>query len=241
MGNGGLSPRVRGNPYLPAQPADGLRSIPACAGKPTAGELSPNPMTVYPPRVRGNRAARRLGDTGGGSIPACAGKPFVQAAGNNLDEVYPRVCGETSNPSTSDLYPQGLSPRVRGNQPKMMMKAPMRGSIPACAGKPSVTSPVSTRNGVYPRVCGENPTQNARYSSTLGSIPACAGKPRFGVLILMWMTVYPRVCGETMTATKPSTDHCGLSPRVRGNHPHMPVFVGKNRSIPACAGKPDLA
>ena len=54
----------------------------------------------------------------------------------------------------------------------------------------------------------------------------------------MWMTVYPRVCGETMTATKPSTDHCGLSPRVRGNHPHMPVFVGKNRSIPACAGKP---
>ena len=75
MGNGGLSPRVRGNPYLPAQPADGLRSIPACAGKPTAGELSPNPMTVYP-RVCGETA--QLGDSGYGW------------------RVYPRVCGETT-------------------------------------------------------------------------------------------------------------------------------------------------
>ena len=71
---GGLSPRVRGNPYRFAMTTARERSIPACAGEPSHGEADTMRWRVYPrvcggtpycfqvnlmatglsPRVRGN-------------------------------------------------------------------------------------------------------------------------------------------------------------------------------------------
>ena len=46
------------------------------------------------------------------------------------------------------------------------------------------------------------------------------------------------MCGGTASAVSTASAAKGLSPRVRGNHVDGAVFVGDERSIPACAGEP---
>ena len=96
----GLSPRVRGNPFV----IEGLLtpgwSIPACAGEPAPLPILRKADRVYPrvcggtnearwarqrreglsPRVRGNPAAAGPAVRGAGSIPACAGEPGRKTA-----------------------------------------------------------------------------------------------------------------------------------------------------------------
>ena len=95
LGNGGLSPRVRGNlpdPYLIGW---WLRSIPASAGEPNKAMMMTFNRRVYPrecggtvfakdpkeanrglsPRVRGNQCQGRRRSEPAGSIPASAGEP----------------------------------------------------------------------------------------------------------------------------------------------------------------------
>ena len=111
----GLSPRVRGNPYIPYIAGAVAGSIPACAGEPAAICSSSCADRVYPrvcggtrlarlpscvgmglsPRVRGNRDTQSDAPVGVGSIPACAGEPCADCATPLLLMVYPRVCGGT--------------------------------------------------------------------------------------------------------------------------------------------------
>ena len=92
---------------------------------------------------------------------------------------------------------KGLSPRVRGNRGVARAGLYDAGSIPACAGEPSLAGCTETGVWVYPRVCGGtfNPTVGADKShglsprvrgnhlpsrprlTELRSIPACAGEP----------------------------------------------------------------
>ena len=50
--------------------------------------------------------------------------------------VYPRVCGEAILIVYGTEFDTGLSPRVRGSLDRVRARNPLRGSIPACAGKP---------------------------------------------------------------------------------------------------------
>ena len=133
---GGLSPRVRGNPWVDHERGWTPGSIPACAGEPRRSAPSAARCAVYPrvcggtyahgrgrmpdeglsPRVRGNRQAlgralRRLR-----SIPACAGEPSGQHTLGVDAGVYPRVCGGTRPDAGCRPAAGGLSPRVRGNR-----------------------------------------------------------------------------------------------------------------------------
>ena len=92
----GLSPRVRGNPLRFNRCGQGRRSIPACAGEPTATGATKSWSWVYPrvcggtqvlapgrphagglsPRVRGNLKQDGKPYKAFGSIPACAGEPI---------------------------------------------------------------------------------------------------------------------------------------------------------------------
>ena len=112
-----------------------LRSIPACAGEPANLVAGLYRKTVYPrvcggtvaapenlpwlkglsPRVRGNRGVGGNGVFDSGSIPACAGEPPPGVLCRTLNRVYPRVCGGTPKVLLDAQFPQGLSPRVRGN------------------------------------------------------------------------------------------------------------------------------
>ena len=214
----GLSPRVRGNRtrLRGRRPRDG--SIPACAGEPRRNRRGGVESRVYPrvcggtattgttsaasrglsPRVRGNPFQVEEIPLAVGSIPACAGEPPPSAQARTLRRVYPRVCGGTPPRMDGAVEQAGLSPRVRGNREDHHQAPPRRGSIPACAGEPSASAPVSRGVRVYPRVCGGtrtlhtaafrvkglsprvrgNPATTAGAAYRAGSIPACAGEPR---------------------------------------------------------------
>ena len=192
----GLSPRVRGNHFQQGGAGGTARSIPACAGEPSARRGGQRYCRVYPrvcggtfafwrlfapgrglsPRVRGNLGKWGILIRRGGSIPACAGEPMSLRSYTEALAVYPRVCGGTGKHSGGVRPFVGLSPRVRGNP----------GDAP---GRPAAG----------------------------GSIPACAGEPQDEYGWRVWHWVYPRVCGGTVLRCRPGVGRNGLSPRVRGN------------------------
>ena len=52
--------------------------------------------------------------------------------------------------------------------------------------------------------------------------------------------VYPRVCGGTSRHRRGKHGSHGLSPRVRGNRVPLAGTQARGRSIPACAGEPEI-
>ena len=133
-----------------------------------------------------------------------------------------------------------------------------RRSIPACAGEPLRHCPRASSQSVYPRVCGGtsqsvddvnvhgglsprvrgNRLPPAAAGDDVGSIPACAGEPAQSEMRWQSTAVYPRVCGGTLPTGLRDINQRGLSPRVRGNLPLLPIRKGIAGSIPACAGEP---
>ena len=198
--------------------------------------------------------------TGMGSIPACAGEPLQRPLARPPGRVYPRVCGGTIAFHHRQIPHMGLSPRVRGNQGRSRPCAHRQGSIPACAGEPSIGAPSHRARGVYPRVCGGTRLlmlpSLARYGLSPrvrgnlgllrrqvvseGSIPACAGEPKKSASVARAFWVYPRVCGGTSIVRSAVTRSPGLSPRVRGNPWMSTRRSSLGRSIPACAGEPPI-
>ena len=213
----GLSPRVRGNRRAGCWYGMRRRSIPACAGEPTATRSSQCLPKVYPrvcggtaaefvepqndkglsPRVRGNHKPRAAAEAAERSIPACAGEPFPASPNGPTARVYPRVCGGTPPGGWRIRTLRGLSPRVRGNRVPPLHQPGRRRSIPACAGEPPALD----------EHCGD-------------------------------MEVYPRVCGGTTICACLGYCITGLSPRVRGNPSSSSWVIATTGSIPACAGEP---
>ena len=172
------------------------------------------------PRVRGNPFKSGANSAIDGSIPACAGEPAATIATPIAVKVYPRVCGGTSTWSLATPSPEGLSPRVRGNQPRRIHAPFSDRSIPACAGEPPHSSNGRHCVQVYPRVCGgttAGPSFDLRAAGLsprvrgnravlppavrrIGSIPACAGEPPPYTSRCARPEVYPRVCGGTPSA-----------------------------------------
>ena len=210
------------------------------------------------PRVRGNPLQMRLMVHNRGSIPACAGEPKNTARFDGMMPVYPRVCGGTSLTICCTACTAGLSPRVRGNRHVVIDSCALPGSIPACAGEPSIWSAAIAASSVYPRVCGGtilppnveacnrglsprvrgNRSWRVMQPSYGRSIPACAGEPRQSVRSPRTTEVYPRVCGGTGLRFNLERTSRGLSPRVRGNPAGRTARRTPRRSIPACAGEP---
>ena len=109
----GLSPRVRGSPLGNWENYFIGISIPACAGEPTCkiGFISEHMVysrvcggAIYrrgaismkrglSPRVRGSPLRLDALSRNARSIPACAGEPGVGVTDEQIERVYPRVCG----------------------------------------------------------------------------------------------------------------------------------------------------
>ena len=193
----GLSPRVRGNPAIGLTRPPSMRSIPACAGEPSAGHRAITGGKVYPrvcggtdrgqirvrvecglsPRVRGNPTRRPYTRHQPRSIPACAGEPGVIDQPIGADRVYPRVCGGTMRMRSGSRMGQGLSPRVRGNPTRDMIRQFRSGSIPACAGEPPARIHRRYQGRVYPRVCGGTGYAIAGAGIDPGLSPRVRGNP----------------------------------------------------------------
>ena len=212
------------------------------------------------PRVRGNRSDAAFVQLRARSIPACAGEPVRRKARHRTIAVYPRVCGGTVAETQTRGAVHGLSPRVRGNPRLHSQVYARRRSIPACAGEPFGQAFEKCVLAVYPRVCGgtsgfrEGNEQIGGLSPRVrgnrscgvasdapdGSIPACAGEPRLEAYLISVSGVYPRVCGGTPPGIVRLDSAEGLSPRVRGNPNDLVFSHTGQRSIPACAGEPQL-
>ena len=214
----GSIPACTGNHRTSYQLHISLRSIPACTGEPPVCPPTVLGKRVYPrvyggtferwsqraqdfglsPRVRGNRSLSPEFKFLCGSIPACTGEPERPRGRRGRCGVYPRVYGGTAMANMVDLFPQGLSPRVRGNRLHLLPSEPLLRSIPACTGEPSYPTAPGLEGGVYPRVYGGTAVADAYAHSRDGlsprvrgnlplrghplpvsrSIPACTGEPR---------------------------------------------------------------
>ena len=114
----------------------------------------------------------------------------------------------------------GLSPRVRGNPTAGPVQPPRGGSIPACAGEPSLPNAAAPAFPVYPRVCGGTRAGRVRVGHRDGLSPRVRGNRSVYRASYLWSPVW------------------GLSPRVRGNRPSAARAARRAGSIPACAGEP---
>ena len=234
----GLSPRVWGNPATHAAPPPPAGSIPACAGEPPPRCAVAAPSRVYP-RVCGGTTSRSCsGSPYRGSIPACAGEPWRCARRWRAARVYPRVCGGTAIVARKTVKPPGLSLRVRGNPPVLLLGPRPLGSIPACAGEPTPPTAGTPRPTVYPRVCGGTGRISSDETCNRGLSPRVRGNHKQELLGLAVPGVYPRVCGGTLAVRAAVEGRAGLSPRVRGNRDRGPQDGKAPGSIPACAGEP---
>ncbi|KPQ08598.1 MAG: hypothetical protein HLUCCA12_01930 [Rhodobacteraceae bacterium HLUCCA12] len=233
----GLSPRMRGNRIRRSALFCDLGSIPADAGEPIRFALSPCFLRVYPrgcggttaapyavnikrglsPRMRGNLVRRRHHSSLSGSIPADAGEPSPRATHAVSKWVYPRGCGGTVPLECRTRSLRGLSPRMRGNQPRERRRYRRIGSIPADAGEPIWNSQYALVWRVYPRGCGGtrsrawrdlvsrglSPRMRGNHENIFedgtvtGSIPADAGEPWCRSCPASKHRVYPRGCGGT--------------------------------------------
>ena len=276
----GLSPRVRGNPLVPSVHPVHPGSIPARAGEPMPRRAILSHSPVYPracggtngaarhsrpcwglsPRVRGNPAPVVGWNAVVRSIPARAGEPPGPGPTLSPSPVYPRACGGTQPGHHPAPDKHGLSPRVRGNQVRMVLEALGVRSIPARAGEPRLMDLQAMNQRVYPRACGGtfqgrqvtqmriglsprvrgNPPSIMTYSGSYGSIPARAGEPFPAGDGYPPTPVYPRACGGTHPCGCGVWRRSGLSPRVRGNPDQTRVGGGQCRSIPARAGEPGI-
>ena len=212
----GSSPRVRGKHDRGGGEAQGLRLIPACAGKTGARPRKRGCWSAHPrvcgenggrvlthttpigssPRVRGKRGPSPHPHHPHRLIPACAGKTRASGAGRMPPPAHPRVCGENAAVLLACWSYGGSSPRVRGKPHRRPLRPRRPRLIPACAGKTSTASWTAAPPPAHPRVCGEN-NPVARHAE---------GRP-------------------------------GSSPRVRGKHSKPLRNVKCGRLIPACAGK----
>ena len=193
------------------------RVYPRVGGETLAAMPSITTRTGLSPRGRGNPTALRRAGPPYGSIPAWAGKPCGSAPPSWCARVYPRVGGETPGSRRSISPLSGLSPRGRGTY------------IDA-----GVTQ---FAYGLSPRGRGNLPGADGSEDRTR-SIPAWAGKPGSCSGMRSRIGVYPRVGGETGPAMPSTPGGRGLSPRGRGNLWFLVRTPGKERSIPAWAGKP---
>ena len=174
-----------------------VRSIPAWAGKPHPVGFHPVRLRVYPrvggetpdgevrryqshglsPRGRGNPRWQRTPTSSKRSIPAWAGKPCLEDSIACCPMVYPRVGGETPMTGVGRNVDLGLSPRGRGNPPRILRIWFSLGSIPAWAGKPAPVTQSKAARWVYPRVGGETHSVPAEGGIQTGLSPRGRGNP----------------------------------------------------------------
>jgi len=209
------------------------------------------------PRVRGKHQSQYKDGGPEGSIPACTGETWCGREKPSRPRVYPRVYGGNTKAKTKTVGQKGLSPRVRGKQPKRADVQPVTGSIPACTGETTAQMLSPQPGKVYPRVYGGNgPAMTSRLddqglsprvrgklidraelAERLGSIPACTGETGRDAKVHSHAGVYPRVYGGNSVRTTMLHPSSGLSPRVRGKRKPPIAPARSSRSIPACTGE----
>ncbi len=249
---------MRGNRQGHDQSEAGLRPIPAHAGQPCYVGLQVLLCEGLSPRMRGNQIGRLGAWEGVRPIPAHAGQPGRARGADAPRRAYPRACGATTLPEGRAMRSQGLSPRMRGNQPRRHLRLRRQGPIPAHAGQPSAAARTTAVAWAYPRACGAtwrwamlgfgssglsprmrgNRHDRGPARRSRGPIPAHAGQPAAKSRVSWHLRAYPRACGATQIRPVAPSNCPGLSPRMRGNRFPLDDPELLWGPIPAHAGQP---
>ena len=249
-------PRVRGTPRDCAACRAADRFIPARAGNTISDFRAPTTSTVHPracgehgarprlrahsdgssPRVRGTPAGADRGRLRARFIPARAGNTSASATTRCGRPVHPRACGEHRRRAGQWPPNIGSSPRVRGTQQDLELRARRLRFIPARAGNTHGVSLHPRVSGVHPRACGEHHVPRPDFSSSPGSSPRVRGTPRQRQADGGRRRFIPARAGNTPVVEAESCSPSGSSPRVRGTRRSAPSAVGRGRFIPARAG-----
>ena len=212
----GSSPLTRGK--LSAEKSVFLtgRLIPAHAGK-TWKTSRTVPGSEAHPRSRGeNMPAKRRVSANLGSSPLTRGKPASRRARRNRGRLIPAHAGKTRRPC-GKTHDSRAHPRSRGeNSGRPRTCATRTGSSPLTRGK---------------RACRERSLVGLRL------IPAHAGKTSAQTLRSRCARAHPRSRGENSRWARRALSARGSSPLTRGKLLLDQVGDGRERLIPAHAGK----
>ena len=192
----GSSPRGRGKPR-PSRPL--LRPcglIPAWAGKTWPGMLNRGARRAHP-RVGGENSSSATPTARAGLIPAWAGKTDDTGGETRIIGAHPRVGGENIRRPTSSPRSSGSSPRGRGKRSARRCMAPVRGLIPAWAGKTGRSRGPRQSTGAHPRVGGENDRDDINGATASGSSPRGREKLAHTFKTDPWHGLIPAWAGKT--------------------------------------------
>ena len=131
------------------------------------------------PLTRGKRREHGLTFRCSGLIPAHAGKTLSVCCLSVLCWAHPRSRGENRAGGKPQLSARGSSPLTRGKPSSRSRAKPVRGLIPAHAGKTRSDHGRRNRPWAHPRSRGENHCCHARRFLVKGSSPLTRGKLLF--------------------------------------------------------------
>ena len=213
--------------------------------------MGSSPLTRGKPPI--GRARRRRP----GLIPAHAGKTTQRPCPLTRSTAHPRSRGENLIPGCLIAPGAGSSPLTRGKQSIRSLKPPMRGLIPAHAGKTMKRNRRTSAYRAHPRSRGENhggrswvlrspgssPLTRGKHRRArprgrrLGLIPAHAGKTNGRSRGHRRFRAHPRSRGENTAQASPYASASGSSPLTRGKLCDLIPILRRQRLIPAHAGK----
>ena len=213
----GSSPLTRGKQGRRQAAAIRTGLIPAHAGK-TVASLALAVSAGAHPRSRGeNWPASGIAARGEGSspltrgklycayclrslwglIPAHAGKTQPHPGRYQRNGAHPRSRGENDDGDAAALGVGGSSPLTRGKLGLGISGEPVRGLIPAHAGKTSTRASWCGRTWAHPRSRGENVGSSPPVGSRSGSSPLTRGKPGGAHELLHRERLIPAHAGKT--------------------------------------------
>ena len=273
----GSSPLTRGKLAREGDTLSHQRLIPAHAGKTFAASANTERTAAHPrsrgenrrsdhwdpgtsgssPLTRGKRRELAYRSDSEGLIPAHAGKTDPTDPQHPLAWAHPRSRGENLSALIDGSGQKGSSPLTRGKRSRANFFRPVRGLIPAHAGKTDQESPQRAIRGAHPRSRGENPARSRLRSRVAGSSPLTRGKPghircgrsRAGLIPAHAGKTYraipgrfsgrahPRSRGENEESTSRASRSTGSSPLTRGKRRRNACSCSFLGLIPAHAGK----
>ena len=213
----GSSPLTRGKQCQGSESFQGIRLIPAHAGK-TVSQPRPSAYARAHPRSRGEnvsmriptrrtlgsspltRGKRRHGDPRGCRrrlIPAHAGKTACSWTAKLTLEAHPRSRGENNCLRGRSVRSPGSSPLTRGKPGRARNRVGQLGLIPAHAGKTVREGMTAIQAAAHPRSRGENTLDSASERDCGGSSPLTRGKRCCGAPPSCLAGLIPAHAGKT--------------------------------------------
>ena len=209
------------------------------------------------PLTRGKLAERLLRRAQGRLIPAHAGKTTDEELAAGESGAHPRSRGENLPVPLRNVSLGGSSPLTRGKRAAPRLGMTGVGLIPAHAGKTTKGRIVRFMSRAHPRSRGENMLAYDPQISRPGSSPLTRGKQILDRQKRVDARLIPAHAGKTVAAdslTDPYGAHprsrgendgrlrsrrvaYGSSPLTRGKRSVLSSPIGRNRLIPAHAGK----